>query len=91
MRNFSLHYTKTFSTLKQLARRIILAVYDAVFSGVDLLNNQFDDRPEIGEFFYSEHVKLRRSGGNPGNPHHLAYAIDVTSNSNNVNVYANAF
>ena len=65
-----------------------MAVYDAVFSGVDLLNSQFDDRPEIGEFFDSEDVKLRRNGGNP---HHLVYAINVTSNSNNVNVYANAF
>ena len=62
-----------------------MAGYDAVFSGADLLNNQFDDRPETGEFFDSEHVILRRRGGNL---HHLVYAINVTSNSNNVNVYA---
>ena len=65
-----------------------MTVYDAVFSGADLLNNQFDDLPEIGEFLDSEHVILRRRGGNP---HHLVYAINESSNSNNVNVYAIAF
>ena len=64
-----------------------MAAWDGVFSA-DLFDSQFDDLLKTAKCLDSEHVILRRKGGNL---HHLVYAINVTSNSNNVNVYANAF